>query len=195
MIKTMHVDQLFEKLFEVFTNKRFLLKEALGGEIPFFILPFEPTEQVQMDENIPFLMRRLESANIKVLEINLFRLCIDILKQQGVLESALSSESELSKSEFQEALNGPLNVENEVIPAIRQTLQETDANIVFLTGIGAIFPIIRSHTILNNLQTLIKDVPLVMFFPGNYNNLSLTLFGKLKDDNYYRAFNLNDYTI
>lgn len=66
---------------------------------------------------------------------------------------------------------------------------------LFLTGIGAIYPIIRSHTILNNLQALVKEIPLVMFFPGNYNNFSLNLFGRLKDDNYYRAFNLNEYTI
>ncbi len=52
-----------------------------------------------------------------------------------------------------------------------------------------------SHTILNNLQALVKEIPLVMFFPGNYNNFSLNLFGRLKDDNYYRAFNLNEYTI
>jgi hypothetical protein len=66
---------------------------------------------------------------------------------------------------------------------------------IFLTGIGAAFPIIRSHTILNNLQTLVGDLPLVMFFPGTYNNQSLTLFDRLKDDNYYRAHNLNEYKI
>jgi len=61
-----------------------------------------------------------------------------------------------------------------------------------LTGIGLVFPYIRSHTILNNLQSVIKKTPVVIFFPGVYDGNSLNLFGKLKDDNYYRAFLLDN---
>ena len=74
-------------------------------------------------------------------------------------------------------------------------MNESASHIIILTGIGAIYPVIRSHTILKNLQSLIKDTPLVMFFPGQYNNLSFTLFSRLKDDNYYRAFNLDYYRL
>ena len=63
-------------------------------------------------------------------------------------------------------------------------------DIVFLTGIGKVWPIIRSHTILNSLHSIIEDVPLVMFFPGEYDGLELKLFSEIKDDNYYRAFQL-----
>ncbi len=40
------------------------------------------------------------------------------------------------------------------------------------------------------VMEMLKDRPTVMFFPGIYDGTSLSLFGKLKDDNYYRAFNL-----
>jgi hypothetical protein len=33
-------------------------------------------------------------------------------------------------------------------------------------------------------------VPVVLFFPGTYDEQSLILFDELKDDNYYRAFRL-----
>ncbi|MGZ4054024.1 MAG: DUF1788 domain-containing protein [Bacteroidia bacterium] len=194
-MKAQNIDIVFEKLYTIFSSQRFLNKEALGGEIPFFIQPFLPDKQVQADRLMPHLIKRLDNANIRVLEINLYQLCMGLLKQQEVLQNALETEHELSKSDFLEALNGPLNVQDEVIPAIKNLMSNSDAQVIFLTGIGAIYPIIRSHTILNNLQSLVKEVPLVMFFPGNYNNYSLTLFAKLKDDNYYRAFNLNEYTI
>ena len=61
---------------------------------------------------------------------------------------------------------------------------------IFLTGIGLVFPFIRSHNILNNLQSVAKESPTVAFFPGDYNGHTLNLFGLLKDDNYYRAFNI-----
>lgn len=186
---------LFDNLFHIFSSERFLLKEGLGGEIPFFIQPFLPSSQVEIDKQIKHLVKRLSAANIEVMEINLFQLCINILKEQEVLEVSISGEQEQTKTEFLEALRGPLNIEEEVIPHLKALIENDNKKIVFLTGIGAVFPIIRSHTILNNLQKLIKTIPLVMFFPGDYNNFSLSIFGRLKDENYYRAFNLNAYKI
>ena len=49
---------------------------------------------------------------------------------------------------------------------------------------------------LNNLQSVVKDQPTVLFFPGAYTHsleegASLDLFERLRDDKYYRAFNLD----
>ena len=38
--------------------------------------------------------------------------------------------------------------------------------IIFITGIGKCYPIIRSHTVLNNLHLVIDKVPVVLFYPG-----------------------------
>ena len=195
MSKTQHIDKMFEGLFKILSSQRFLLGEGTAGEIQFFVQPHSPKDQVLVNSHIIHLKKRLSSEGIEVLEINLFNVCIDILKEQNILLHTLQIEAEQGKVDFQEALNGPLNVQNEIIPAIKKLMEINNHKIVFLTGIGAVYPIIRSHTILNNLQSLIKKIPLVMFFPGGYDNLSLTLFGSLKDDNYYRAFNLNEYKI
>ena len=70
-----------------------------------------------------------------------------------------------------------------------------DFDIFFLTGIGEVFPYIRSHNVLNNLQSVVTGRPMLMFFPGRYEQSdtlgsSLVLFGRLKDDQYYRAKNI-----
>ena len=65
-------------------------------------------------------------------------------------------------------------------------------SVVFLTGIGKCYPLLRSHTVLNNLHQVMDHVPVVMFFPGKYDGQELILFGEIKDDNYYRAFKLVD---
>ena len=62
--------------------------------------------------------------------------------------------------------------------------------VVFLTGIGKCYPILRSHKVLNNLHQAFVRVPVVMFFPGTYDEQELVLFNEIKDDNYYRAFRL-----
>ncbi len=83
-------------------------------------------------------------------------------------------------------------------PEIAKKIESTDHQLVFLTGIGEVFPYIRSHSILNNLQVVAKHKPTVIFFPGEYQHsldkgATLKLFGKLGDDKYYRAFNIKEY--
>jgi hypothetical protein len=67
-----------------------------------------------------------------------------------------------------------------------------------INGVGEVYPYIRPHNVLNNLQRVAKDQPTVLFFPGAYTHslekgTSLDLFGRLHDDKYYRAFNIYDY--
>ena len=61
---------------------------------------------------------------------------------------------------------------------------------MLLTEVGAAYPLLRSHSMLNNLHERLDRVPVVMFFPGTYDGQQLRLFGLFKDDNYYRAFRL-----
>ena len=88
-----------------------------------------------------------------------------------------------------------LNPQQHLAPAIRERLADGEFDIVFLTGIGEVFPYIRSHNVLNNLQSVVVGRPMLMFFPGRYEQSdtlgsSLVLFGRLKDDQYYRAKNI-----
>jgi hypothetical protein len=63
-----------------------------------------------------------------------------------------------------------------------------------------VYPFIRSHNVLNNLQSTAKDRPTVMFFPGEYSHAlatgaELVLFGVMRDDKYYRAFNILNFEV
>lgn len=60
---------------------------------------------------------------------------------------------------------------------------------MILTGVGKIFPIVRTHTILNNLQNIFDHTKVLLFFPGEYTSTDLRLFG-FEDNNYYRAFKI-----
>ena len=63
-------------------------------------------------------------------------------------------------------------------------------DVVIIGGVGRVYPYMRSHNVLNNLQHVFDDVPVVLLYPGEYSGQSLTLFGEFEDDNYYRAFNI-----
>ncbi|MGI6303099.1 MAG: DUF1788 domain-containing protein [Verrucomicrobiota bacterium] len=189
------IQERFQHLFDVISGERFLAKQGLGNEVPFFICPFRPEESVEMERIQRQLVNRLEQAGVRILEINLYDLSIEILKERGIWEQILEMEESVSKDQLKELLQGVLDPEHHLIPVIAVQLANTDFDVLFLSGVGEVFPFIRSHNVLNNLQSTAKDKPTVMFFPGAYtqsleSGASLDLFGRLHDDKYYRAFNI-----
>lgn len=185
----------FQHLFTVISGQRFLNKQGLGNEIPFFICPFKPEETVEMERLQRQLINRLAQVGVRILEINLYDLSIEILKERDIWDQVLEMEDSVSKEQLKELLQGVLDPEAHLVPAIAAKLASADFEVLFLSGVGEVFPYIRSHNVLNNLQSTAKEKPTIMFFPGSYTHslesgASLDLFGRLHDDKYYRAFNI-----
>jgi len=127
--------------------------------------------------------------------VNLFDITVEILQERGVWDRLLAMEPDQDKDDFREILQGMLDPQLHIAPAIRAKIGDGGFDILFLTGIGEVFPYIRSHNVLNNLQSVVTGKPMLMYFPGRYEQSdtlgsSLVLFGRLKDDQYYRAKNI-----
>lgn len=185
----------YQHLRAVISSQRFLQKQGLGNEVPFFICPYPPRDAVEMQRAVKQLVNWLALRGIVVLEIDLYDLSIELLQQRGIWERLLEVEESVSKDQLQELLQGVLDPETHLTPAIAEKMQQHTFDVIFITGVGEVFPYIRSHNVLNNLQSTAKDRPTVIFFPGDYvhsleSGASLNLFGRLHDDKYYRAFNI-----
>lgn len=194
------ISQRYDHLLGVISSERFLRKEGLGNETPFFICPFPPEDAIEMADIGNQLLKKLANQGIRALKINLYDLAIELLQERGIWEDVLEKEASLTKDELRELLQSVLDPERHVVPAIAERMSREEFDVLFLTGVGEVFPYIRSHTILNNLQSVAKEKPTVMFFPGEYRHTtedgtSLELFGRLRDDKYYRAFNIYQYQI
>ncbi len=188
-----------EHLFEVITSRRFLTKQGLGNEVPFFIYPFPKEEGLSMTEDRQNLITRVTNAGVAVLDLSLYDLSLSILEDRGILDQVVDIEPETDKDEFRELLQNVLDPNN-LVPRIGAAISEKPHDVIFLSGVGEVYPYIRSHNVLNNLQSTAKDKPTVLFFPGDYTHAlatgaSLDLFGQLHDDKYYRAFNILNYEV
>ncbi|MHC1576278.1 MAG: DUF1788 domain-containing protein [Methanosarcinaceae archaeon] len=117
-------------------------------------------------------------------------MCIELLENKISADKISDFEKKKGSDELFNKLKIMLKPE-----IMKNTIQKKmndggDVGLVFLTGVGKAWPLVRSHSILNNLQPVLGNVPLVTFYPGKYDNHELSLFGKFKDANYYRAFQL-----
>lgn len=185
----------FDHLYHVISTEEFLRMESLGGEIPFFISASDAKQQNEVDKAIKGLKNKLELNGFPVLELNLYDIAMELLIRELGEGEIFELEKQMDKHEFKVALQSTLDIHEVLIPKIKNMIDSCAARVYFLTGIGMVFPFIRSHNVLNNLQNVAKDAPTIAFFEGDYNGLSLELFGLLKDDNYYRAFNMDYYKL
>lgn len=186
----MDLDIIFENLYKRLIEPDFGKK--LGGELPLFIQPLDSSKQRETEEQVKRLASRLNRKGVKVSVVNLFDLSIDILKEEGILNAILENESDIPHSDTVETLDSILDISSTIIPRLQSIIESEEPDYLFLSGVGSVFPFIRSHGILNNIDELTDNCKLVLFFPGQYDNMQLKLFGHIYDENYYRGINLNE---
>ncbi|SEI62651.1 protein of unknown function [Alkalibacterium gilvum] len=186
---TVRLDELNEKL----SDPKILTNKGLGNEVGFYIFDYEPEDELVVRDAIPYIKKQIQKENpeTKIQEFDLFDIVLAFFEERGYMDKNFKMEekkgSEFLYDKMKKALK--LATDNDwIVKYIREHMDE-DA-MIFITGVGKAYPIVRSHTVLNNLQTVVEKKPLIMFYPGRYENGGLRLFSRFMDDNYYRAFKL-----
>lgn len=180
-------------LYKTLRSERFLRMQGLSKEVPFFIYHFPPSWALDVENMRVRVQTKLQSDDgLSVVEIDLYDLAIDLLNERGVWNQVLDLEPTMEKSEFREVLQGMLDPHDHLAPAIRARLEAQPSDMVFLTGIGEVFPFIRTHTVLENLQSVVIGRPMLTWFPGIYEFTQTTghqlrALNLSASDSYYRA--------
>jgi hypothetical protein len=191
----MPTNDTINNIYDIVSNPRFINMEGLSGEIPFWVAPYDISKELKVESEIKHLIRKLKTSGLEPLCIDLFELSCEIIEENIGMEELKQIELDLDKSFFLDALQSTINIHDRFIPAIGEKVKGANPQMLFLKGVGKVYPFIRSHIVLNNLQSEIKNIPTLMFYPGEYSGRSLRLFNLLEDDNYYRAFNIYTYKL
>ena len=172
------------------TSPEFLTNKGLGNEIGFWIFDYPPDREMDVRSFVAsVVLPALNKASIKSAEINLFQLIIGLLEERKLLDRAI----EMQATKGYDAALAPLRSvlkEDKLAQRIASMVNLDELQVLLLTGVGAAYPMLRSHTLLTALHSVMNSTPLLMFYPGRYDGFSLRLFNKLADDHYYRAFRL-----
>lgn len=185
------LDELKDKI----NDPKFLTTKGLGNEVGFYIFDYDAKDELIVRDYVPNLKKFLERENsdFKVQVFDLYEIILLFFEQRGYLEKNFSMEEKKGSYDLFDKMRKALKVATNndwIVRYIEEHLEENA--VVFIVGVGKAYPIIRSHVILNNLQTIIENTPLILFYPGKYENGKLQLFNKFTDDNYYRAFKITE---
>ena len=185
----------FVEIEKQLADARILLEKGKANELPFFIFDYDPKDELKVRDEV----EKLKKNNPNIQGIDLFNVVVELLTQEGYLDTVKEYEKQYDNEILLNQLFKPfLALEednNPVIQYMKENVIDDGNHIVLITGVGKAYPIIRSHTILNKLQPIIKRNPVVMMYPGRYDlshTMCLRLFDRLADDNYYRAFPLEE---
>ena len=189
------LESRLNKLEDKIKQPNFRKNKGLGNEVGYYVFDYPANQELLVRERVGYLEAKYENQDFKIVVFDLYDIMMDLLIKEGFLDLCEEFEKTKGLSEIIKAVNEMLRMEednqnNEILAYIKNNAP--DNSIVFLTGVGKCYPILRSHKILNNLHQFVDNVPVVMFFPGKYDGQSLMLFSEIKDDNYYRAFKLVD---
>ena len=170
-----------------------LTRYGTANDLKFYIFDYAPKDELIIRKEV----KKLKERNSSIVEFDLYELMLSIIEEEGYMEDVLRMEKDYDKDLLLREVFQPLlsveEEENRLLEMFQEKAPDDGNTIVLITGVGKSFPIVRSHTILNNLQSIFRRNPVVMMYPGRYeikNSMTLRLFERLDDDNYYRAFPL-----
>jgi len=187
-------DHLTERLNEILprvTSDEFLQGKGIGNEIAFHIFDYLPEHELAVREHIQFLLKRIpqERPGTRVKHVDLLDFVVDHLRQRNLLDKAFVLQKQKGDAFLRKFMETILHPEK-LIGVFADFAHPGQHDLVLVSGVGSVYPFLRAHTLLNNLHTVMGKTPLVLFYPGRYDQQSLKLFNRLNNDNYYRAFKL-----
>jgi bacteriophage exclusion system BrxB-like protein len=198
------MNNLSERLFRILSHPNFLSMKAQANEVPIFIQTYDPTQEDAIRRMVESLAGRLRNNGITLKALDLFNLVLEELEECHVLADLLKDEATFEKIEVLETLQNYSDPKGHLIPRLIRAIGNEGAELTLITGSGRIFPFLRTHTILESLQPAMLRHPVVIFFPGEYDQdpnggSHLRLFGSIPspkiNNPYYRATNLEHFRI
>ena len=189
----MEFNERLDKIWDRISDEDFLANRGVANEVRYYVFDYEPCDELIIREKIKALKKQNnpDADGFQIVEYDLYEMVIQILEEKGYIEKCIKFEDDKGMEYLYTAVTKMLRLTNDDNLIVSRILANTPKNaVVFLTGVGKVFPFVRSHNVLNNLHQVLDSVPVVMFYPGTWNGQSLRLFGTITDGNYYRAFPL-----
>lgn len=165
----------------------FLTNKGLSNEVGIHVFCYDPKDELTVRAYFEKLKSKTD-VPYRLVECDLYKIFIELCEDKHITKSIPNMEERKGKDYLSEQLQKVATPEAFVTKMNYEPIEKGD--VLLITGIGKVYPFMRSHKILDNIQHIFADIPVLMLYPGTFNGQDLGLFGKFLDGHYYRAFNL-----
>jgi len=186
-MKVANIKQNLDKIKERISNADFLSNKGLANEVGIHVFCYDPADELIVREYIDRFIET-PSDDYRIIVRNLYKIFLEILEDEDVIDAIPNLEDDEGKESLLETLHNIASPEAFLAKMKYEPVKYGD--VLFLTGVGEVFPFMRAHVMLETMQEAFAKIPIVMFYPGSFNGQDLHLFNRFFDDHHYRAFNL-----
>lgn len=183
----MSITKNLDKIVGRISEDAFLKNKGLSNEVGIHIFCYSPKDEIVVRNYFDDLKQRSDLP-FKLIERDLYRIFLEICEDRRILARIPVMEERKGR----EALM--IQLQKVATPEAFVEKMKYDphnyGDILLISGVGKVYPFMRSHKILDNIQHIFSDIPVLMLYPGEFNGQDLKLFDQFLDGNYYRAFNL-----
>lgn len=165
----------------------FLDGKGLSNEVNIRIFCYDAADEMTVSHFLQQL-RMDQTLRCHLIECDLYKTFLSICDDMDIAEAVPEMEEADGTEFLLEQLHSAIG-EGEFIEKI-QYEPHRRGDVLLITGVGNAFPFMRVHSLLEALQPHFSDIPILVMYPGEFDGHYLKLFGRLKPNDYYRAFNL-----
>ena len=184
------MDDIMNRLSRVsarLSEEAFLANKGLSNEVGIHVFCYDPKDELTVRAYFESLKNK-NNVPYRLVECDLYKIFLAICEEKHILKSIPNMEERRGREYLSEQLQKVATPEAFVEKMKYEPHQYGD--VLLITGVGKVYPFMRSHKILDNIQHVFADIPVVMLYPGTFDGQNLDLFGQFLDGHYYRAFNL-----
>ena len=158
-------------------------------DMPYAIFRYPPEVEFELRKELGLLRTRLEQAGKRVTTISLAELLHAAIESESSIHELVEAERSIGLSQTVDTVHEILS-QYKPLDALVIEQMPVDPNplrdIVFIVRAGALFPIYRTSSLLEQLKGRVK-VPSVLFFPGELEGAAgLRFMGVLDAEHNYR---------
>ena len=158
-------------------------------DMPYALFRYDPEEEFELRKQVTLLETRLTQKGKRVRRISLAECLDEAMRSQRPLAEWFVAEREQGADTLVETVNSVLSEDGLLLRLVEARLPaDVDPlrDVVFFTRAGALFPVYRCHTLLEQLHGRL-GVPAVLFYPGTLDGtVGLKFMGVLDADPNYR---------
>lgn len=165
----------------------FLGNKGLSNEVGIHIFFYDPADEMTVRAYFEKI-KNVPEGPYRLIECDLYKIFLRICEEKRILQSISKMEQAKGKDFLKQKIENVATAEAFVEKMKYEPHRYGD--VLLITGVGKVYPFMRSHKILDNIQHIFADIPVLMLYPGKFDGQDLELFEKFLDGHYYRAFNL-----
>lgn len=179
-----NVKERLDEMKAMMQDSDYLEGKGLSNKINIRIFCYEPKEEMIVRHFIKQILD--EPLRCRVIHYDLYDIFLDLCKEKRILDRIPALEERRGKDFIRKQLEKSCDAKT--FAAKMQYENHQRGDVIVLSSVGKVFPFMRIHALLEAMQPLFNDVPVLVFYPGDFDGHYVKLFNRLKPNEYYRAF-------